>query len=90
MTQLTGPSRRLTDPPRPSKRNLELATNLLRQPGATLVRAYAGGNPQYRIFPDGRLVPEAVATRLIALPDIRGQGDGLFPGLDQSWRLQAN
>jgi hypothetical protein len=63
---------------------------LLRQPGATLVRAYAGGNPQYRIFPDGWLVPEEIATKLIALPDVRGQGDGLFPGLDESWRLQAN
>jgi hypothetical protein len=62
---------------------------MLRQPGATLVLAHTGGNSQYRIFPDGWPIPGEVATKLIARPDVRGQGDGLFPGLDQSWRLQA-
>jgi hypothetical protein len=60
MTRFTGPPRRLTNPTRPSRaqRDLELATNLLRRPGATLALTYVGGSRFSRtVGPSRRRLP---------------------------------
>lgn len=77
-------------PARKSKvqRELERATELLRKPGACLVRMYTR-NPaefQWYIVPGGP-VGLSVAEKLIERPDVHGGKDGLFPGCDQTWRF---
>lgn len=67
---------------------LERATEMLQKPGARLVRMFTK-NPaefQWYIIPGGP-VGIHVAAKLIERPDIIPSKDGLFPRIDQTWRL---
>jgi hypothetical protein len=75
-------------PARKSKaqRELERATEMLRKPGARLVRMFTK-NPaefQWYIIPGGAIGIH-VAEKLIERPDVFPGRDGLFPGIDQTW-----
>jgi hypothetical protein len=45
--------------------------------------------PRWFLIPDGEVAPET-ARRIRKLPDVVGSQDGLFPGLDQTWRIQES
>jgi hypothetical protein len=63
------------------------ALNLMRKPGARLVCHHnSRGDAQYYIVPGGAL-DSAIAEAVKNHPQVGGGQDGLWPGLDQTWRL---
>ena len=63
----------------------DAAMTAMRKPEARLVqmRGRAGG---WYVIPGGE-VSAAVANRIIDHPLVRGGRDGLFPSMDQTWRM---
>ena len=65
---------------------LEKALELMRR-GSVLVHMHsAGKNLSWYVVPGGR-VTDTVANKLLEHPAVSGSRDGLFPGLDQTYRL---
>jgi hypothetical protein len=64
------------------------AMDLMRQPGAHLIQVNGRGQPQWFIAPNlGRVDPK-VAAEIKAHPQVRGDEDGMWPGLSQVWRMR--
>jgi len=61
------------------------AMDLMRQPGTRLVNQ-AGS---YYVGPRGGYVEPDTAHKIIKYPQVVGSKDGMWPGMDQTWRLQA-
>ena len=73
---------------KPAKLSLEKALNVLRKPGARLVRLHSNnGGAGFYVWPRGGRVPEDVAHLLLGRNDVQPYDSGLFPGHRQSWRL---
>jgi hypothetical protein len=66
---------------------LDQALNLMHRPDARMANMHTPSGLQWFILPGGGRVRPADAAKIIARPDIRGQGDCLFPGLSQTWRM---
>ena len=62
------------------------AADMLRKSGAVLQRMHTRHGLQYFIVPGGE-IPDKIATELIERPDVQPGGDGLFPGISQTFRL---
>ena len=73
---------------KPAKLSLEKALNVLRKPGARLVRLHSNnGGAGFYLWPRGGRVSDEVAQLLLGRNDIQPFGNSLFPGHPQSWRL---
>jgi hypothetical protein len=70
----------------PSKAlNLRCALDLMRKPGTRMIIS----SGTYYIVPVGGCVDLSVAAKIIAHPQVSAGEDGLFPGMDQTWRLSS-
>jgi hypothetical protein len=59
------------------------------QTGSRLVHMHSRpGEPHWFVVPGGA-VTDAVAGGIKNHPSVIGQKDGLFPGQDQTWRMQS-
>ena len=56
--------------------------------GSRLVHMHVKLGPSWYIIPGGP-VADAIAEKLRTHPAVIGGEDGLFPGLDQTWRMAA-
>jgi hypothetical protein len=55
--------------------------------GTRLVKMNAGRRGlEFYVIPGGPVTAET-AKAIIAMPNVVGGKDGLFPGLDQTWRI---
>jgi hypothetical protein len=65
----------------------DLALDHLRD-GGVLVHMHGKANErQWYVIPGGP-VTDTTAEKIKQRPDIIGQKDGLWPGFDQTWRMQ--
>jgi hypothetical protein len=72
---------------KPSPIRYEKAIELMRRPGARLLRMHNRSNGvEYYVEPGGPVEP-ATAVKIMDHPNVRGGADGLFPGLEQTWRM---
>jgi len=74
-----------------AKIGLQRALDLMRRPNARLVRMHSNSKVngvEYFVVPGGPVELET-AEKIKAYPLVRGDGDALFPGLDQTWRMVA-
>ena len=67
--------------------SLKAAVEALHQPGHLLVLLHGRTKPEFYVMPDGGLVSEATAHKLLERPDVQPHDSGLLPGHPQSWRL---
>jgi len=68
---------------------LKRAIDLMRLPGTRLVRMFTVGSPEgyaHYIIPGGYVEPDT-AEKIKARPDVIAGEDGLFPNVDQTWRM---
>ncbi len=65
---------------------LKKAMDLMHLPNTRLVRMFANGGQVYFLIPGG-LVDDATAEKIKARPDVIANPDGLFPGINQTWRI---
>jgi hypothetical protein len=63
------------------------AVDLMRS-GSRLCKMHANGGSEHFMVPGGRIT-DAVAARIKEHPLICSGQDGLFPGLNQTWKLRA-
>jgi hypothetical protein len=56
--------------------------------GSILMKMHTPAGSSWYIVPHGP-VSAAVATELLERPDVQAGGDGLFPGIPQTYRLVA-
>ena len=68
--------------------DINTAMNLMRRPGAHLIRVNGRGQPQWYIVPNGGRVDPKIAEQLIAHPQVKGDEDGLWPGHSQVYRIR--
>lgn len=71
---------------------LKKATDLMRLPGTRLVRMFTVGSPDgfaHYVIPGGYVEPD-VAEKIKARDDVVAGRDGLFPDIDQTWRIGQN
>jgi hypothetical protein len=61
------------------------AADLMRA-GGVLTRLNTNHGPRWYIVPGGE-VTDKIATELLERPDVQPNGDGLFPGISQTFRL---
>jgi hypothetical protein len=59
------------------------------QTGSRLVHMHGKPDGRHWFVVPGGAVTDAVADAIKNHPSIIGQRDGLFPGLDQTWRMQS-
>jgi hypothetical protein len=52
--------------------------------GAVLIKTHGD---DYFVVPGDRVTP-LVAEQIMAMPNVRGQLDALWPGMSQTWRVQ--
>jgi hypothetical protein len=70
------------------KLKLDRAIDLLHHKGSRLVKMHtARGGMEWFILPAGGIISTQDAATILARPDIRGQKDCLFPGLDQTYQM---
>ena len=65
------------------------AINMMRLPGARLVKMHIAGSPEgfaHYIVPGGYVTPET-AEKIKQHPLVVCSEDGLFPGQSQTWRI---
>lgn len=70
---------------------LRKALDMLRLPGHALMLMHTNDSPTgraYYIVPGGYVAPET-AQKIIAHPGVRANGDGLFDGQTQTWKISA-
>jgi hypothetical protein len=65
------------------------AVMLMHRRESRLVKMHCknGAPPKFYIAPRGGAVKPDDAEKIMARLDVRGMKDGLFPGLDQTWRM---
>lgn len=69
--------------------SLKKAMDLMRLPGTRLVRMFTVGSPDgyaHYVVPGGYVEPET-AERIKNRDDVIAGEDGLFPNIDQTWRI---
>lgn len=67
--------------------SLHRAIDRLRMPGILMIRQFdSRGGSAYYVLGSGRLADED-AHKILKLPNLIALKDGLFPNLDQCWRL---
>jgi hypothetical protein len=62
------------------------ALDLMRRRDARLIQTNIKDRCEYWIVPGGRIEPK-VAEKIRTHPQVRAGKDGMFPGLDQTWRI---
>jgi len=68
--------------------DLHRAMSLMRRPGAHLIQTNGRGRPGWYIVPDGVRVEPKVAEQIKVHPQVKGDEDGMWPGLSQTWRMR--
>jgi hypothetical protein len=63
------------------------AMMLMHRKDTRLAKMNTMNGPQWMIFPHGGYVKPEDAEKILKRPDIHGQKDCLFPGLDQTYRM---
>jgi hypothetical protein len=69
-------------------KKLNNAMNALRQVDARMVQTNHHGKCDFWILPHGGRVDPAVARQVMDHPQVAGQKDALFPGMNQTWKLR--
>jgi hypothetical protein len=67
--------------------NFDQAIMLLHRKDVRMAKMNTNAGPQFFIFPGGGRVKPDDVEKILKRPDIRGQKDCLFPGLDQTYRM---
>jgi hypothetical protein len=62
------------------------AVELIREPKRCLARMHTRHGPRWFIIPGGEVSAET-AAKIRKMPQVAPSKDGLFPGLDQTWRF---
>jgi hypothetical protein len=65
---------------------LKVAELLMHKHGTYLMRMYTTSGPEFFVVPGGRVRGDD-AAKIIARPDVVPHDNGLFPGIEQSWRI---
>jgi hypothetical protein len=68
--------------------SIHRAMDLMRRRDAHLIQVNGRGQPQWFIAPSGGRVDPKVAAEIKAHPQVRGDEDGIWPGLSQVWRMR--
>jgi hypothetical protein len=70
-------------------RNLKFnqAIDLLRRRDTRMIKQNHNGRTQYFIVPPGGAVDVETAEKIKGHPLVRAGKDGLFPGMEQTWRI---
>lgn len=55
--------------------------------GATLCKGFVRGGRAFWLHPSMVIVSADLAERIIALPGVKPNGDGLFEDASQTWKL---
>jgi hypothetical protein len=63
------------------------AVMLMHHKGTRMTRMNTRTGPQYFVLPHGGPIKTEDAEKILSRPDISGQKDCLFPGLDQTWTM---
>jgi hypothetical protein len=63
--------------------------DLLRRDGARMIQTNRPGQAEHWIAPAGVYIDPALAAAIKAHPQVRGNGDALFPNMSQTWRVSA-
>jgi hypothetical protein len=71
--------------PRAFKRAFQKAIDQLHKPGTRLCQMHSRGGSVWFLVPG--IVDDDVAQKLIAMPNVRGNSDGLFPHQPQTWQV---
>jgi hypothetical protein len=67
---------------------LNAAVMLMHRPGTFLMKMHDKDGTAFFVVPGGRLRNDD-AEKIIARTDIVPDNNGLFPGVDQSWRMMS-
>lgn len=67
---------------------LRKSLDLMRKPGTRLVQTKSANGPAFYIVPGG-YVDRATAAKIINHPQVRAGRDGMWPGMDQTWRMES-
>jgi hypothetical protein len=71
-----------------AKVTLHGALNFLRRLDARMIQTNINGERcEYWIVPGGVRIEPKVAAQIKVHPQVRSGKDGMFPGLDQTWRI---
>ena len=65
---------------------LKAAELLMHKPDTYLMRMHTTTGAEYFVVPGGRVRSDD-AAKIIARPDVTPHDNGLFPGIEQSWKL---
>jgi hypothetical protein len=65
---------------------LKVAEMLMHRPGTYLMRMHTSTGPEWFVVPGGRVLSDD-AAKIIARPDVARHHNGLFPGIEHSWKL---
>jgi hypothetical protein len=63
------------------------AVLLLHRKDTCMAKMHSPVGPHWFVLPGGGYVKPEDAEKILKRPDIRGQKDALFPGLDQTYRM---
>jgi hypothetical protein len=69
-----------------NKLTLYNALDLLRRRDARMIQTNVRDRVEYWLTPSGIRVKDEIAAQIKAHPGIRAGKDGMFPGMDQTWR----
>jgi hypothetical protein len=69
-----------------SKIPFNRAIDLLRKPDTRMIKQNCNGRTQHFMVPGGLV--DQVAQKIKDHPQVRAGKDGLFPGHEQTWRIQ--
>jgi hypothetical protein len=65
---------------------LKAAELLMHKPYTYLMQMHTSAGPEWFVVPGGRVRSDD-AAKIIARPDVVPHDNGLFPGIEQSWKL---
>jgi hypothetical protein len=65
---------------------LKEAEQLMHKPGTYIMQMHTNTGPEWFVVPGGRVRSDD-AKKIIARPDVAPHDNGLFPGIEQSWKL---
>jgi hypothetical protein len=68
--------------------DIHTAMNLMRRPGAHMIQANHMRQSHCYIVPKGGRVDPKVAAQIKVHPQVKGDEDGMWPGLSQTWRMR--
>jgi hypothetical protein len=68
--------------------SIHKAMDLMRGRDVHLIQVNGRGQPQWFIVPNGGRVDPKVAEQIKTHPQVRGEEDGIWPGLSQTWRMR--